>query len=94
MIFPFIFTSSIQIPRWLLFGVVGALVACIGSAVFRAANLRGVWGIGFRSLQEALNENFDVAPTWKKPVETTGGSNGQLWIYWDLTSNNGKIMGI
>lgn len=49
-----------HIPRWLLFGVVGALVACIGSAVFRAANLRGVWGIGFRSLQEALNENFDV----------------------------------
>lgn len=48
------------IPRWLLFGVVGALVACIGSVVFRLAQLRGVWGIGFRSLQEALNENFDV----------------------------------
>ena len=66
----------LQIPRWLLFGVVGALVACIGSAVFRAAQLRGVWGIGFRSLQEALNENFDVAPVTTGAREKLGKS---LW---------------
>ena len=47
-------------PKSIVFSIVGGLVACIGSAVFRMAGLRGVWGIGFRSLQEAFNEDFSA----------------------------------
>lgn len=52
------FMNWIPLPRWLLFGIVGGLVACIGSAVYHATGLRGVWGIGVNSLKLALEQDF------------------------------------
>ncbi|CAJ1355300.1 unnamed protein product [Effrenium voratum] len=49
-----------RIPRYLVFAMLAGLSAAIGSAVFRITGLRGVWGIGVQSLQEALTENPDL----------------------------------
>ena len=35
-----------------------SLSAFIGSAVFQITGLRGVWGIGYESLQQALDKDF------------------------------------
>lgn len=51
--------SQLGLPRSVIFPLVAGIVASIGSAVFRSTGLRGVWGIGVRSLQTALNQESE-----------------------------------
>lgn len=47
-----------RIPRWIVFGVLGGLVAAIGSLVYRTTGLTGVWGVGVNSLQQNLDQDY------------------------------------
>lgn len=51
--------SQLGLPRSVIFPLVAGIVASIGSAVFRSTGLRGVWVIGVRSLQTALNQESE-----------------------------------
>lgn len=43
------------------FVISAALVACIGSLVFRTTGLRVVWGIGYESLQKSFDRDFQAS---------------------------------
>lgn len=47
-----------QVPDSVLYVTQSVLVALIGSFVFRTTGLRGVWGIGYESLQASFNREF------------------------------------
>jgi len=58
-------------PYTVLFTAQAFLVAAIGAAVFHATGLRGVWGIGAGSLQEAFNAK-DGLEAWVHIVFALG----------------------
>mmetsp|Transcript_15885 Transcript_15885/g.43516 ORF Transcript_15885/g.43516 Transcript_15885/m.43516 type:complete len:901 (-) Transcript_15885:199-2901(-) len=51
-------TRKNRVPRCLHLVMATFLSACLGSICFRATGLRGVWGIGAESMQQAFDSDF------------------------------------
>jgi len=49
------------VPETLAFVLQAVLAACVGAVVFRITGLRGVWGVGYESMQQAFENKYTAS---------------------------------